>query len=140
MELIPKLGIGPIRFKMSPAQIESILGSHRTFEDWMGGNLNDALLYPGLVICFSQNDAFGPLPDSQVREIWIHPNNPTTLAGQDVFSLYVKDIESYLKGNGVQYDKHEDKDYLWIPEFGWELSFDDDQRIEFIKIFDPSPV
>ena len=85
MELIPH-GIGSISLGMSPAQVESILGRHHTYEEWMGGNLNDSLLYPGIVISFNHSDGSGPLDDSQANEIW-------------------------------------------IPEYGWEICFDENKQV-----------
>ena len=127
MELVSN-GIGEIRLGMSPSQVENILGTHHTFEEWMGGNLNDALLYPGLVICFNRSDSNRPLADSQVSEIWIHPNQPTTLAGKEIFSLYKRDIESYFNANGIVF-KYVRGD-VCIPEYGWEFCFnEEDERI-----------
>jgi hypothetical protein len=142
MELVPKIGIGLIRFEMSPSQVEEILGSHHTYENWMDGNLNDALLYPGLVICFDRNNAAGPLPDSRICEIWIHPNSSTTLEDKNIFSLHEKDIESYLAIRDVHYEKNEtlfeDDLYFWIPDYKWEISVGrKDKQVNYMKIFAP---
>src|SRR5690348_1499750 len=140
MELVPKAGIGLIRFEMSPSQVEEILGSHHTYENWMGGNLNDALLYPGLVICFDRNNAAVPLPDSKICEIWIHPNSAITLAGKNIFSLQEKDIESYLATQDVHYVKNEtrfdDVLYFWVPDYKWEIYLSKkDKQVNYVKIF-----
>src|SRR5258707_6707594 len=39
MEKIPNIGLGPLRFGMIPSQVQAVLGSHRTYGHWMGGNL-----------------------------------------------------------------------------------------------------
>jgi len=125
MELIPH-GIGSISLGMSPAQVESILGRHYTYEEWMGGNLNDSLLYPGIVISFNHSDGSGPLDDSQASEIWIHSTYPTTLVGQDVFSLYKVDIENLLNAKEVDFESVND---IWVPEYGWEFCFDENKPV-----------
>jgi hypothetical protein len=63
MEIFPNIGLGPIRFGMNPSQVQAVLGSDRTYEPWMGGNLNDSQLYPGLIIGFDNCDDRGPLKD-----------------------------------------------------------------------------
>ena len=130
MELISQ-GIGLITLGMSPAQIENILGKHHTYEEWMGGNLNGLLLYPGIVISFDRSDASKPLEDSQANEIWIHSNYPATLAGQDIFSLYKKDIEVFLTAREVNFESLND---VWVSEFGWEFCFDKNKRVTDIYL------
>ena len=41
MEIIPKVGIGPLHFGMNPDQVRALFAEEETYEDWMGGNLND---------------------------------------------------------------------------------------------------
>jgi len=130
MELIPQ-GIGLITLGMSPAQVENILGEHHTYEEWMGGNLNGSLLYPGLVISFNRSDASKPLEDSQANEIWIHSNCLATLEGQHVFSLYKRDIEKILTTKEVNFESSND---IWVSEYGWNFCFDENTRVSDIYL------
>lgn len=66
MEINPHQGVGPVKFGMSPKQVKKVMGREPVYEDWMGGNLNDSLLYPGMIISFDECDAKGPLPHSKV--------------------------------------------------------------------------
>jgi len=45
MEIIPDIGLGSMRFGMSPDEVVALMGEAQTYEDWMGGNLNDSLVY-----------------------------------------------------------------------------------------------
>jgi hypothetical protein len=130
MELIPH-GIGLITLGMLPVQVENILGKHHTYEEWMGGNLNDSLLYRGMVISFNRSDASKPLENSQANEIWIHSNCPATLAGQDVFSLYKRDIEKILTTKEINFESSND---IWVSEYGWDFCFDENARVTDIYL------
>jgi len=52
MEVIAHVGILPLRFGMKRNEVLALLGSQQTHESWMGGNLEDALYYPGLLVHF----------------------------------------------------------------------------------------
>ena|SRR5258706_13563816 len=130
MELIPQ-GIGLIILGMPPAQVENILGKNHIYEDWMGGNLNGSLLYQGMVISFNRSDANKPLEDSQANEIWIHSNCPALLEGQDVFSLYKRDIEKILTTKEVNFESSND---IWVSEYGWNFCFDENARVSDIYL------
>jgi hypothetical protein len=67
MKVYPNQGIGPVRFGMTPRQAKEAMGIDEVYEDWMGGNLNNSLIYPGLIISFDRCNADGPLPDSKVN-------------------------------------------------------------------------
>ena len=65
----PKIGFGPMRFGMSPAQVRDLLPEEQTYEECLGGNLNDSLLYRGLIIGFDACDANGLLAESRFCEL-----------------------------------------------------------------------
>ena len=52
MEVIPNIGIGPVRFGMSPAEALAAIPEGQKYEEWMGGNRNDSLLFHGLILGF----------------------------------------------------------------------------------------
>ncbi len=72
LDVKPGKGIGPIHFGMYPADVLVILGEPMTYEDWMGGNLNDALFFQGLCLHFNQCDSRAPLAWSRLAYIRIH--------------------------------------------------------------------
>ena len=46
---------------MSPDEVVALMGEEQTYEDWMGGNLNDSLLYHHLIIGFDKYDGLSPV-------------------------------------------------------------------------------
>jgi hypothetical protein len=52
LELYPGEGIGLVRIGMSPAEVLAVLDEPQVYEKWMGGNLNDSLLFRGLLFHF----------------------------------------------------------------------------------------
>ena len=82
MEIIPKVGLGPLRFGMAPDQVRALFSEQETYEDWMGGNLNDSILYRGLIIEFDLCDAWGPLAGSKFREVRLHRREDAILWGR----------------------------------------------------------
>lgn len=70
-EVLPAQGVGDARFGMTPAQVRAALGEPELYEEWMGGNLNDSLLFRGLICGFGGCDTHGPLADSLLREVRI---------------------------------------------------------------------
>jgi len=45
MEVVPLVGLGPVKFGMNRRQVKSFLGEKLTWEPWMGGNRNEDLYY-----------------------------------------------------------------------------------------------
>jgi hypothetical protein len=62
LEIIPGIGIGPVQRGMSPPQVLEALPEKHQYEEWMGGNLNDSLLFHGLIFSFDKCNPAGPLP------------------------------------------------------------------------------
>jgi len=67
-EINPGVGVGPVTFGQSPSEVQAAMAEQQMYEDWMGGNLNDALLFQGLILGFDRCDARGPLPNSRLVE------------------------------------------------------------------------
>lgn len=84
LDIHPGLGIGPIRHGMLPAEVLAAFPEPQVYEPWMGGNLNDALLFRGLRLHFSECDSRGPLPDSSLNWVVIHQRPDAFLFGRPV--------------------------------------------------------
>jgi hypothetical protein len=80
-------GLGPIRLGMRPNEVKTILGRTLTWEPWMGGNLNDCLYYPGIILYFDKYNGVGPLEDAQLIEIEINSQYPALWKGVRIGSL-----------------------------------------------------
>ena len=51
-DIQPGLGVGPVRFGQTPAEVEAAMAEPQLYEEWMGGNHNDSLFYQGLILGF----------------------------------------------------------------------------------------
>jgi hypothetical protein len=71
LDIYPGVGIGPIRHGMRPADVMNVISEPQVYEEWMGGNLNDALLFRRLCLHFTACDSHAPLPDSTLNLIVI---------------------------------------------------------------------
>ena len=79
-------GLGPIEPGMHPAQVRALLPEPHYFEPWMGGNLDDSLLYRGLVLEFSSSDGSEPPPDSHLVAVRLRAGRrpETRLLGREL--------------------------------------------------------
>lgn len=103
MEIIPNKGIGTVEFGMTPREVMSIMGEELVYEDWMGGNLNGSLYYPGIVFWFDQWDGYGSLEIGSLIEIWIHDSFHATYKELPLFPLKQDAVEELLQSEGVPY-------------------------------------
>lgn len=99
MEIFPCEGIGPIKFGMTPKEVENAIGIDQVYEEWMGGNLNDSLFYPGVIVGFSECNAKGPLSNSVVIEFRVNPSEHITLNGIPTTKLNVENISNIVINN-----------------------------------------
>jgi hypothetical protein len=81
MDIIPHVGIGGLRFGTKRDEIRAILGSDQTWEAWMGGNLNDSLFYPGIILFFDKYDSHGPMVNGRLVQIAVSSEYPCKLFG-----------------------------------------------------------
>lgn len=81
MDIIPHVGIGPLRFGLKRDEVKAILGQDQVWETWMGGNLNDSLFYPGIILFFDEYASDGPLPNGKLVQIAVSSEHPSKLFG-----------------------------------------------------------
>jgi hypothetical protein len=82
-DLVPNERVGPAHFGLRPAQVTSVMGETELYEDWMGGNLNDSLLFRGLILGFDRCDANGPLPDGRLIEARVKDDQAPAFSGSE---------------------------------------------------------
>src|SRR6266567_83478 len=105
MEIIPNIGLGPLRFGMNPSQVQAVLGAHQTYEPWMGGNLNDSLLYPGLIVGFGKCDGRGPLNGSKLVEVRINGKADLTLLNRIKFGMLQNELLQRLTRHNMRSER-----------------------------------
>lgn len=67
---------------MNPEGVRANFQEEEHFEEWMGGNLNDALLFRGMVFYFDKEESHGPRPDSKMIDFIVRRPDEVWLAGE----------------------------------------------------------
>ena len=134
MELEPGKGLGPIKFGMTPKEVTSIMGEEQVYESWMGGNLNDSLLYPGIIITFDACDSQGPLVDSKVDEFQIAESfSDVQFKGASIFKKSQHEIEELLNKHNLQYKSNEYCTHIDL--IGLEFGLNSEKRVDYISLW-----
>jgi hypothetical protein len=128
MDVIPDVGIGPVRFGMSPAEVIACFPEEQKYEDWMGGNRNDSLLYHGLIFGFDRCDSVGPLAQSTLVEITVFDREDARLWEQKISDWSKEGVIEYLERNGIPCEIQESGDLLVRPQ-SLSLSFSKFDRL-----------
>ncbi|MBV1922276.1 MAG: hypothetical protein KUG73_16490 [Pseudomonadales bacterium] len=102
-EVILSKGLGELKFGMRPNDVERILGSDQSFEEWMGGNLEGFYFYKGLLIGFSGGDDERPNENSGVCIFTVKPVHELILWDANISVLTDKEIRRLMESNGVEY-------------------------------------
>jgi hypothetical protein len=132
LDIHPGEGIGPIRLGMRPAEVLAVFDEPQVFEPWMGGNLNDTLLFHGLRLHFSECDACAPLPDSTLNWVVIHQREGTYLFGRPVSEWTKDDILRELRSRGYSPEVPPNGDVEVPRQLG--MSFDDGGRLVWVEV------
>jgi hypothetical protein len=122
MEIIPNIGLGQLRFGMSPSEVQAVLGCHQSYEPWMGGNLNDSLLYPGLIIGFNKCD--------KLDEFTIKEKADVTFLKKPLFGMLENELVQTLGQHSIRSEKYH-TGYL-LPDLHMELDFDERGRVAWV--------
>ena len=134
MEIVPRVGIGPLRFGMAPNQVRALFPEAETYEDWMGGNLNDSILYRGLIIEFDLCDAWGPLADSKFREVRLYRRTDASLWEKYLLDWRKPDLIEHLKSREIAFHIEASGD-LSIPPSSLVVSFDERDRVVHLEMW-----
>lgn len=132
MDVIPKVGVGRVRFGMSPAEVAAVFPEEQRYEDWMGGNRNDSLLYQGIVFGFDRHDAQGPTAEGRLVEFTVFGREDARLWGRGFADWSRAAVAEHLARGGVRYEIHENGD-LSVPACSMTLSFAADGRLEYVE-------
>ena len=134
MEVLPNIGLGVIRFGMRPAEVRGLLLEPETYEEWMGGNLNDSLLYHGLILGFDSYDAYGPLAHSHFAELRLNRREDATIWGKNLLAWTKGLIADHLRRIVVPCESPGNGDLL-VPSLSLAMSFDKSNGLEYIEMW-----
>ena len=136
MEIVPTVGIGPIRFGMCPDEVRALFLEKETYEEWMGGNLNDSLLYRGLIVGFDAHDAYGPLPRGRFDQLRLNGRDDATIWGENISNWTKTSLGEYLQQHRIHYEVHDNGDVL-VSSLSLSLAFDDSDSLQYIEMWRP---
>ena len=133
LEIVPSIGIGPVTRGMSPAQVLEAFPEKQRYEEWMGGNLNDSLLFHGLIFTFDKCSSSGPLPDARLEQITVHQREDATLYGKRINQWDKPHILGRLRQEGHAVDEMDNK-CLGIMGI-LELDFAESGELDWVEIY-----
>jgi hypothetical protein len=117
---------------MTPAEMLAVFPEPQVYEDWMGGNLNDALLFHGLRFHFDKCDGVGPLPASRLNCIVVHQRENAMLFDRPMADWTWSEVMQELRRRG----------YLSVPPvfedcqvpYRMGMDFDDSGWLAWMQI------
>ena len=117
---------------MTPGEVIALFGEESIYEDWMGGNLNDSLLYRGLIFGFDRCDGSGPLEDSALDELLIRQRDDVFLFEKPMMAWTKTDLlrrftEECIRIEGKHFVQNANR--MNIPDLQMVLEFDDDGQL-----------
>jgi hypothetical protein len=129
-------GIGPVVAGMSPEDVIAAMPEDEgCYEDWMGGNLNNCLLYHGLRFHFDRCNTYGPETDSKLDMLVVHDRDDATLFGRPLYEWTKPAILQRLKDEGF------DAYAMLNGDVGvrgkLELSFASDGTLTWVEVYVP---
>ncbi len=136
LDIFPWVGLGPLRFGMKPSEVQRAFGEEHAYQDWMGGNLNDSLLYRGLILGFDRHDSPGPLPDSRFVSVVAKGREDIWLFGDRLASWSRNDLVAFLEDRNWP-RQEELQETLDIVDLAVGLSFDAGGQVDSVHFHEP---
>ena len=134
MNLLPNVGIGSVRFGMSPDELLEIFTEEQKHEGWMGGNLNHSLMFHGIVFGFNKYDSSAPLPDSRLIEIRVSGREGVTLWDKEVSDWTKPSLIKHSDENKIPYEDLSNGD-LSFESLSLDLSFDEQEKLNYLEMW-----
>lgn len=104
----------------------------QVYEEWMGGNLNDALLFKGMRLHFSDCDSSAPLFNSTLEWIVIHQRADARLFGRPMTEWTKETLIQALRDRAYEVLTPSNGD-VEVPQL-ISYSFDDDERLVWLEL------
>jgi len=117
---------------MTPAEVLRVFPEEQRYEDWMGGNRNDALPYHGLIFGFNECNAAGPIERSRLVEVTIFGREDARLWGQRMSDWSRVSVTEYLERNNIRFELQESGNVL-VRSLSLSLSFSELDGLEYVE-------
>ena len=129
--------VGPVRLGMTRDEVLAALGREQTYEEWMGGNLNDSLLYPGLILGFDRCDARGPLAAGRLDEVHAQPRPDWTMWGRPVRAWTRPALTEHLRERAAAFEEREYGD-VFLGHVAAAFDFDEAGALREFQLWEPA--
>lgn len=133
-ELRPREGVGDLRFGMTPREIRERLPERELYEGWMGGNLNDSLLFHGAILGFDRCDSMRPLPDASLVDVHVRLREDASFADRSLSHWTRETLEAYFASEGVPL-QHDRAGGITVLELGLWFTFGSDGKVEEAGVY-----
>jgi hypothetical protein len=120
LELLPPKQLGRIVLGCSPQEVTQVFGEQLTWEEWMGGNCNHALYYPGFLFEFDTCDSRRPLPHAKLLSISCEDRHDVIFRDRPLCSWNGDQLERRLANERIDYSRHDD--WIEVPDWSFEFS------------------
>ena len=134
MKLIPNIGLGFVRFGMNPSELIAVFPEKQKYESWMGGNLNDSLLFHGIIFSFDKCNSSRPLADSHLEEIRISGRDDVILWEQQITNWTKNSLENFLNENKISYEIMNNR-AIKLKSLSMTFSFNEQNQIDYIQMW-----
>lgn len=136
MEIVLGAGVGPLRLGMTVAEVLSKMTEDRQYEEWMGGNLNDSLCYPGILVRFDRTGRSEPPPSARLDGIQIRKRAELSLLGRPFANWRALELTRALTGSGIDWKFEDAGAAVGIPALRTTFYFEPDGSLREIRIGD----
>ena len=128
-------GIGCVQFNMAPLDVQSRFGKKYHCAEWMGGNLNDSLLYRDLILTFDECDSAGPISNSKLVFIKANASSQILLQGK-ALSVITRD-ELLSKSLLGHFGKKDHNLHVEFEQLGLRFNFNTDGTLNEFYMWEP---
>lgn len=132
-EVFPLVGVGLLRFGMTPSQIASIRGPDQQYEEWMGGNLNNFMFYRGILIGFDGDNPESPTESSKVVMFQVRCDAGVRLFGAELNDLSKSEALALFQMRRIRV-LESNQAFVRIPSLGMQLDFGSRDLVESIYL------
>jgi hypothetical protein len=128
-------GIESVKFNMTPLEVQAKFGNKYRGEEWMGGNLNDSLLYGDMILTFNECNSAGPLPSSKLVFIKTNASSQILLQGKALSEITRDELLS--KSLLGQFGEIDDNLHVEFDRLGIKFNFDLDGKLNEFYVWAP---
>jgi hypothetical protein len=118
---------------MHPDEVAVEFDEPRVHENWMGGNLNDAMLFHGLRFHFDRCNGAGPLPDALLNWIVVHQREDAYLFDRPMTDWTKETLIERLVAERLSPSTPPNGD-VEVPGLWLGASFDSDGRLNWLEV------